>query len=202
MSDPFLNRFPSDIERQKRVGRFFDELLIPTLTQSGSTLFDLEIGCGHGHWLTNYAMANINVTSVGIDLITKRVSKATAKKEKRNLSNLFFYKAEAVEFISLIPDSIKIQNTFVMFPDPWPKHKHHKRRLIQHDFLTLLHSKTKSSGKIYFRTDHEPYFDWTVEIFEQSPLWSSCSSTMPLEHSSFFQELLPDFQTFCGQALN
>ena len=202
MNDPFLNRFPSDIERQNRVGRFFNELLIPTMTQGGSTLFDLEIGCGHGHWLTNYAMANIDVTSVGIDLITKRVSKATAKKEKRNLSNLFFYKAEAVEFISLIPDSIKIQNTFVMFPDPWPKHKHHKRRLIQHDFLTLLHSKTKSSGKIYFRTDHEPYFDWTVEIFEQSPLWSSCSSTMPLEHSSYFQELLPDFQTFCGQALN
>jgi len=202
MSDSFLNRFPSDIERLKRVGRFFDELLIPTINQDGSTFFDLEIGCGHGHWLTNYAMANVDVTSVGIDLITKRVSKATAKKEKRNLSNLFFYKAEAVEFISLIPDSIKIQNTFVMFPDPWPKHKHHKRRLIQHDFLTLLHSKTKSSGKIYFRTDHEPYFDWTVEIFEQSPLWSSCSSTMPLEHSSFFQELLPDFQTFCGQALN
>ena len=144
MSDPFLNRFPSDIERQNRVGRFFNELLIPTITQGGSTLFDLEIGCGHGHWLTNYAMANIDITSVGIDLITKRVSKATAKKEKRNLSNLFFYKAEAVEFISLIPDSIKIQNTFVMFPDPWPKHKHHKRRLIQHDFLTLLHSKTKS----------------------------------------------------------
>ena len=81
-------------------------------------------------------MANVDITSVGIDLITKRVSKATAKKEKRNLSNLFFYKAEAVEFISLIPDSIKIQNTFVMFPDPWPKHKHHKRRLIQHDFLS------------------------------------------------------------------
>ena len=202
MSDPFLNRFPSDIERQKRVGRFFDELLIPTITQGGSTLFDLEIGCGHGHWLTNYAMANVDVVSVGIDLITKRVSKATAKKEKRNLSNLFFYKAEAVEFISLIPDSIKIQNTFVMFPDPWPKHKHHKRRLIQHDFLTLLHSKTKSYGKIYFRTDHKPYFDWTVEIFEQSPLWSSCSSPMPLEHSSFFQDLLPDFQTFCGQSIN
>ena len=171
------------------------------MTQGGSTLFDLEIGCGHGHWLTNYAMANIDVTSVGIDLITKRVSKATAKKEKRNLSNLFFYKAEAVEFISLIPDSIKIQNTFVMFPDPWPKHKHHKRRLIQHDFLTLLHSKTKSSGKIYFRTDHEPYFDWTVEIFDQSLLWSSCSSTMPLEHSSYFQELLPDFQTFAAKPL-
>ena len=202
MSDPFLKSFPSDIERQKRVGRFFDEFLIPTITQGGSTFFDLEIGCGHGHWLTNYAMANADVMSVGIDLITKRVSKATLKKEKRNLSNLFFYKAEAVEFVSLIPDSIKIQNTFVMFPDPWPKHKHHKRRLIQHDFLTLLHSKTKSSGKIYFRTDHKPYFDWTVEIFEQSPLWSSCSSTMPLEHSSYFQELLPDFQTFCGQALN
>ena len=100
MSDPFLKSFPSDIERQKRVGRFFDEFLIPTITQDGSTLFDLEIGCGHGHWLTNYAMANINITSVGIDLITKRVSKATAKKEKRNLSNLFFYKAEAVEFVS------------------------------------------------------------------------------------------------------
>ena len=83
MSDPFLNRFPSDIERQKRVGRFFDELLIPTLTPKWLHSFDLEIGCGHGHWLTNYAMANINVTSVGIDLITKKESAKPPRKRKK-----------------------------------------------------------------------------------------------------------------------
>jgi len=202
MTDFFLKSFPTDTEREKRVGRFFEESLLPTLLQDATPCFDLEIGCGHGHWLTEYSMANEDIFCVGIDLITKRISKATAKKEKRNLSKLFFYKAEAKEFVSLIPDSIKIQNTFIMFPDPWPKHKHHKRRLIQQDFLTLLHSKTSPTGETFFRTDHEPYFDWAVDMFAQSPLWTSSSSPLPFEHTSYFQDLLPNFQTFCASSIH
>lgn len=202
MSDLFLKSFPTDTEREKRVGEFFEETLLPSLAKVQSHVFDLEIGCGHGHWLTEYSMTQEETICVGIDLITKRISKGTAKKEKRNLNNLFFYKAEAKEFVSLIPDTVKIQNTFIMFPDPWPKHKHHKRRLIQQDFLTLLHSKTSPNGKIFFRTDHEPYFKWSVDMFGQSPFWQSSLGSLPFEHTSYFQELLPNFQTFCAHPVH
>ena len=202
MSDIFLRNFPTDIERQKRVGHFFEKSLLPSLSKSDSNFFDLEIGCGHGHWLTEYSTSNQQLLCVGIDLITKRITKATAKKEKRNLDNLFFYKAEAQEFVSLIPKPIQIRNTFIMFPDPWPKKRHHKRRLIQQNFLSLLHSRTIESGTFFFRTDHEPYFEWTLEEISQSSFWETSEIPFPLEHNSYFQELLPEFKTTCASPVH
>ena len=195
MPDLFLKSFPTDGEREKRVGHFLNHVLLPSIDREGTSIFDLEIGCGHGHWLTEYSTNKQNVTCVGIDLITKRIIKASAKKEKRNLNRLFFYKAEAKEFISLIPDEIKLQNIFIMFPDPWPKNKHHKRRLIQQDFLTLLHTKTKKTGQVFFRTDHTAYFDWTIDMITTSTLWEFKSNPLPFEHKSYFQDLLPNFKT-------
>jgi tRNA (guanine-N7-)-methyltransferase len=115
--------------------------------------------------------------------------------EKRNLNNLLFLKAEAKEFLSLIPESISIHNTYMMFPDPWPKFKHHKRRLIQESFLSLLASKTLPTGKFFFRTDFNAYFEWTAQHLSESPDWTLVSDTLPYEHSSYFQDLLPEFQS-------
>ena len=201
MTDPFLKKFSTDHEREKRVGRFFEDSLLPALNDLDCSSFDLEIGCGHGHWLTEYSMVSEKKLFVGIDLITKRVEKATAKMEKRDLRNLLFYKAEAMEFISYLPESIKINNTYLMFPDPWPKHKHHKRRLVQPTFLELLANKTQSTGNLFFRTDFTPYFEWTTERIEKSSLWSLANTALPFEHASYFQELLPDFQT-CSACLS
>ena len=200
MTDSFLKNFPTDREREKRVGRFFEDCLLPALNDFECNCFDLEIGCGHGHWLTEFSMTCEKNFFVGIDLITKRVEKATAKMEKRNLGNLLFYKVEAKEFISYVPDSVKINNTYLMFPDPWPKNRHHKRRLVQPSFLELLASKTQDAGKLFFRTDFTPYFEWTTDQIENSPLWTPTSTTLPFEHASYFQDLLPDFQT-CSASL-
>ena len=200
MTDRFLKSFPTDLEREKRVGRFFEDSLLPALKDIGSNSFDLEIGCGHGHWLTEYSMAFEKNFFVGIDLITKRVEKASAKMKKRDRGNLLFYKAEAKEFISYLPDSLKINNTYLMFPDPWPKYKHHKRRLVQPSFLELLANKTQATGKLFFRTDFTPYFEWTTDQLETSPFWTPSNTALPFEHSSYFQDLLPDFHT-CSATL-
>lgn len=195
MSDSFLKNYPTDKKREERVGRFFEEQLLPNLNNMQSNVFDLEIGCGHGHWLTEFSMSTNDTFFVGIDLITKRVEKAKSKMEKRGLTNLLFFKSEAKEFISHLPDSIKINNTYLMFPDPWPKHRHYKRRLIQPSFLSLLASKTISSGKFFFRTDYKPYMEWTIQHLDESPDWTISNDTLPCEHSSYFQDLLPEFQT-------
>ena len=195
MTDPFLQNFPTNEERKRRVGRFFEDSLTPTLTERQLDYFDLEIGCGHGHWLTEFSLAHDESIFVGIDLITKRIEKANAKMDKRGLNNLLFYKAEAREFITHMPESTRVNNTFLMFPDPWPKHKHHKRRLIQPSFLELLAKKTRPSGHLFFRTDHSPYFEWTKELLEQSSYWQLVDQPLPFDHSSYFQDLLPDFNT-------
>ena len=90
-----------------------------------------EAGCGHGHWLTDYAQANPNTICVGIDLISWRIRKGNDKKSKRGLRNLHFYKAELGEFLEALPNSIKFERTILLFPDPWPKARHHRRRMVQ-----------------------------------------------------------------------
>ena len=194
MTDTFLKTFPTDKEREKRVGRFFEDQLLPKINEMDDNCFDLEIGCGHGHWLTDFAIEEKKALLIGIDLITKRIKKANSKMKKRNLTNLLFFKAEAKEFLTLIPETISIHNTYMMFPDPWPKHKHHKRRLIQPSFLSLLASKTLPSGKFFFRTDFNPYFEWTAQHIEESPAWTLTNDTLPYEHTSYFQDILPEFK--------
>jgi tRNA (guanine-N7-)-methyltransferase len=157
--------------------------------------FDLEIGCGHGHWLNHYSNLSSTNISVGIDLISKRIRKANSKKDKQNNKNLFFLKSEASEFLQYKPTHLKISNIFIFFPDPWPKCKHHKRRLIQDSFLNLLHCNTHEQSKIFFRTDHLEYFDWVRLKIKENNFWKLSDTDFPFAHDSYFQQLLPNFSS-------
>ena len=109
------------LARIGRVGDFISTNIIPKLASGKSNFVNLEIGCGHGHWLTSLASSHRNELFIGIDLLSKRVRKADRKKELAHLDNVFFLKAEASEFLEALPEKIHIKNTFVMYPDPWPK---------------------------------------------------------------------------------
>ena len=193
--DYFVKKLSEQKEREGRVRQFFDSELIPALNSKNTITFDLEIGCGHGHWLNHYSKLNSSNVFVGIDLISKRIRKANSKKIKQNNENLFFLKSEASEFLQSIPEGLKISNIFLFFPDPWPKKRHHKRRLIQSSFLDLLHSCTNDKSKFYFRTDHLEYFQWVTLKIEKNEFWKSSNSKFPFAHHSYFQQLLPNFSS-------
>lgn len=161
----------------------------------------LEIGCGHGHWLTTYAEQNENVFCVGLDLIRKRIRKSQSKADKRELTNIRFLKAEALEFIEMLPDTTRLEKVVVLFPDPWPKKRHHRRRLIQPAFLKLMASKMSDQGQIFFRTDYTPYFEWAVEEIEKHPDWQLNETfDWPMERSTYFQELMTSYQSLSATA--
>lgn len=150
--------------RVDRVGEYIANNILTQFNKNGSGAINLEIGCGHGHWLTSLAPLRYNDLFVGIDLLSKRIRKADRKKELLNLKNIFFLKAEATEFLEALPENIYINDTFIMHPDPWPKKKHHKNRLIQDSFLEALHDRSQQGSKLFFKTDHEPYFEWTKKF--------------------------------------
>ena len=191
--DYFLKKFTDDKLREGRVINFFQGEVIPYLQSSNIKTIDLEIGCGHGHWINAYSSQHRESVCIGIDLITKRISKAVRKKENLVNDNLFLLKADALEFLKYKPRSILFSNIFIFFPDPWPKKKHHKRRLIQSSFLEDLCLHTHKNCNIYFRTDHSDYFKWTLDLFEESAHWNTSNLVWPLEHTSYFQDLLPGF---------
>lgn len=182
--------------RLKRLGDWSLKTLVPSLENNNNISFNLEIGCGHGHWLTSYAIKEPTENFVGIDLISKRIEKANCKVGKRNLCNICFYKAEANEFLEFC--DYDLSNTFIMYPDPWPKKRHFKRRLIQLPFLELLSRKTQYDGKLYFMTDHTDYFNWSSTMISESKYWELTDATWPHEELSYFQNILPSNQFFCA----
>lgn len=156
----------------------------------------LEIGCGHGHFLAAYAAAHPDTFCLGIDLVTKRIEKGRNKAEKRQLDNLHFLKAEVREFLECLPEDVRFSRIFMLFPDPWPKKRHHKNRMIQPELLSLLRRHIAPEGAFYFRTDHEGYFDWTVEHIQNHPQWQLRKDMdWPFEESTFFQKLMDSWQS-------
>jgi tRNA (guanine-N7-)-methyltransferase len=193
--DYFLKTFSLQKEREGRVRQFFSNQITPLINSTNKHSIDLEIGCGHGHWINEYAQRNKTKICIGIDLISKRIEKATVKKENAKNTNLCFLKAEAIEFINYKPKELVFTNVFVFFPDPWPKKKHHKRRLIQDSFLNLLHINTHEHSKIFFRTDHLEYFDWVRLKIKENAYWKLSDAVFPFSHDSYFQQLLPNFSS-------
>ncbi len=162
----------------------------------------LEIGCGHGHYLTAYAQQYAEANCLGIDLVTRRITKACQKRDKRGLKNLQFFKAEVKEFMSIWPERLSIERIFILFPDPWPKKRHTKNRIIQTALLDILAERSHSETALHFRTDHPGAFAWGVEVISEHPKWSHNPNVVwPFENPSYFQDLFDSYQSLtavCG----
>ncbi|MFU8848987.1 MAG: tRNA (guanine(46)-N(7))-methyltransferase TrmB [Opitutales bacterium] len=155
-----------------------------------------EAGCGHGHWLASYAEAHPETCCLGIDLISWRIRKGLDKRDKRGLNNLFFYKAELSEFLEVLPESIRFERTVLLFPDPWPKARHHRRRMVQPAFLDVVAQRTDRGGQFCFRSDDRPYYDWTCEHLAAHPDWTiDPDAAWPHERETYFQDLMEEYHS-------
>ncbi len=160
----------------------------------------LEVGCGHGHWLAAYAEQAPDVYCVGIDLRTKRIERANRKREKRGLENTVFIKAEAREFLEVMPGTVLFSTVCFLFLDPWPKARHHKKRLIQPGFLDLLASRVVPGGRLYFRTDHDGHFEWTREMIEAHGCWAHDPGNPWLfENRTYFQDFMASWKSLVAR---
>ena len=161
----------------------------------------LEIGCGHGHFLAAYAAAHPANYCVGVDLLTKRIERGLRKRDRAGLRNLDFFKADAFEFLAAIPDNTRLAEIFFLFPDPWPKTRHHKNRLIQISLLDRLAAlAVPGRTRLYFRTDHAGYFAWAGEMISAHPAWRILDGEpWPFEHETFFSNLLPEYQSLVAE---
>ncbi|WP_163963840.1 tRNA (guanosine(46)-N7)-methyltransferase TrmB [Oceanipulchritudo coccoides] len=156
----------------------------------------LEIGCGHGHYLTAYALQHPDKRCIGVDLVTKRILKACQKRDKRNLQNLHFLKAEIREFLKAWPEHLTLERVFILFPDPWPKKRHAKNRILQSSLLDALGQIAKEGTQLHFRTDHPENFAWGMEVIASHADWHIRDDIeWPFENPSFFQDLLGDYQS-------
>lgn len=157
--------------------------------------FTLEIGCGHGHFLAAYAVAHPAEHCLGIDIILDRLDRATRKVERAGSRNAAFLRAEARMFLEVLPEHHRLRRIFVLFPDPWPKRRHHKNRLMSSSFLHLLARRATPETRLCFRTDHEPYFAEVVATLARHPDWQLRDEPWPFEQVTVFQSRAPAYQS-------
>ena len=123
----------------------------------------MEIGFGMGHATAEIAQNNPDMNYLGCEVHKPGVGRLLGEIHKRELSNLFIIEHDAIEILeTMIPDN-SLEAFHIFFPDPWPKKKHHKRRLIQRPRTELLAKKLKPGGYLYFVTDWAEYAENALE---------------------------------------
>jgi tRNA (guanine-N7-)-methyltransferase len=162
--------------------------------------FLCEIGCGHGHFLAAYAAAHPGELCLGIDLIGERIARATRKRDRAKLPNLHFFHAEAHDFLAALPTDASFSAVIVLFPDPWPKRRHHKNRLLQPEFLDALAARAGQGTRLYFRTDHRGYFAHATSVLAAHPWWRiDPDARWIFETETVFQARAPAYQSLVAQ---
>ncbi len=128
----------------------------------------LEIGFGGGEHLAHQATLHNDTGFIGCEPYINGVGDLLKAIDARQLVNIRLYPGDARELLPHLPDGF-FSKAFILFPDPWPKARHHKRRLIQREFLDLLATKMKPGGELLLATDHADYLTWMLEQLLLSP---------------------------------
>ena len=157
-----------------------------------------EVGCGHGHFLVRYAEEFPAKFCVGVDLRLERLERSGRKRDRARLPNCAFVRAEAREFLHALPAGVTFAEIWVLFPDPWPKARHHKNRLLQPAFFEAVAARAGEGAHLYFRTDHHGYFQEVADCFAlgEIPTWRvDPDAPWLLEQETVFQARAPAYHS-------
>ncbi len=128
---------------------------------------DLEIGTGNGYHFAHRAQAEPNRSLIGLEIKFKPLVQSIKRALRNDSSNCRMARFHANE-ITTIFENGELDNVFIHFPDPWPKKRHFKNRLIQDKFLEEIYEIQKPGSLLEFKTDSLSYFEWAVERFKNS----------------------------------
>jgi tRNA (guanine-N7-)-methyltransferase len=147
----------------------------------------LEIGFGGGEHMAAQGGRRPEVLIMGAEPFLNGVASAVRHVEEQALGNVRILHGDARALMMALPDSC-LDRVFILFPDPWPKTRHHKRRIVQQDSLAELARLLKPGGRLRFATDWAEYADWTLERVLASPhfFWDAARAddwrTPPVDH--------------------
>ncbi|MEQ9314751.1 MAG: tRNA (guanosine(46)-N7)-methyltransferase TrmB [Henriciella sp.] len=128
----------------------------------------LEIGFGGGEHVSAQAKGHPEVGILASEVFIEGLAKCLSDIEEMGLQNVRLWDEDARQLVDLLPEA-SIDRVFILFPDPWPKKKHHKRRIIQADFLDALARIIKPGGRLRFATDVRSYADEALDKFIRHP---------------------------------
>lgn len=123
----------------------------------------IEIGFGMGDATVRLAEANPDINYIGIEVHRPGVGRVLNEIKRRDLKNLYLIEHDALEVLETMIGDNSVNGFHIFFPDPWPKKKHHKRRLVQRPRSNLIARKLAPNGYLYFVTDWLEYAEFALE---------------------------------------
>ena len=147
------------------------EIDLGTLFPSAKPIV-MDIGYGMGEATWQIAKANPSTNYLGVEVHMPGVGKLMARLDEYELTNVRLIERDVFEvFYYMVKDS-SLDGVHLFFPDPWPKKRHFKRRIVNERFLSDVAAKLKPGGYLHIATDWVPYAEWIKEVFSQTKLFT------------------------------
>jgi tRNA (guanine-N7-)-methyltransferase len=149
---------------------------------------EVELGCGDASFLVEFARRNPERNFIGVERLLGRIQKLDRKGRRAGLANLRGVRIESSYFLQFLLPPRSAAVLHVYFPDPWPKKKHRRHRLINENFPALARAALAPRGAVYLRTDDMDYFQQMTEVFAAS------RDFQKIETPAELAELTTDFE--------
>ena len=139
---------------------------------STDRLVEVDLGSGPGKFLVESALKFPDRNFLGIERLLGRVRKTCRIASEIGLTNLRVLRLELEYTVRYLLPENSIWRFHLNFPDPWPKRRHHPRRVVDDEFLKAIHRSLIEGGELWIKTDHEAYFEQISKTASRSNLWS------------------------------
>ncbi len=139
----------------------------------------LEIGFGNGAALCHAALLEPNKNFIGVEVHRPGVGRLLNALASDDLDNVRIFHEDAVEILTTEIEPQSLSEVRIYFPDPWPKKRHHKRRLIQSEFTSLIASRMKAGGLLHLATDWAEYASHMCSVLDASREWKNLAEPGP-----------------------
>lgn len=148
---------------------------LPEVVFGRSAPLTLEIGFGNGESLAKTALSNLDKNYIGIEVHRPGVGYLMRLLHEQNISNVRIYCADAIEVMQQLLADQCFDTINLFFADPWPKKRHHKRRIVQQPFIDLVAEKLKNGGAFHAATDWEDYAGQMMAMLSSDPRFENCA---------------------------
>ncbi len=150
---------------------------------------EIELGCGDGSFLAEYSRRHPEHNFIGVERLLGRLKKLDRKGRRAGLTNLRGLRIESAYLLRYLLPRSSTTALHIYFPDPWPKRKHRRNRLVNERFPSLARDILLPDGLVYLRTDDWDYFEQMTTVFKAVPFFH------PIETPGELRDLLTDFET-------
>ncbi len=128
----------------------------------------MEIGFGSGEHIASLAERYPDIGFIGCEPFVNGVAALMSSIEERNLTNIRVFDDDVNKLFASLPDA-RLQRIYLPYADPWPKTRHHRRRMVQPETLNTFSRMLKDQGEFRFASDHMPYVQWTLAHVTDNP---------------------------------